>query len=348
MSILFQNRVIKKYRGLIVGAGAFITNYVLSFFPKFSEKIYRNTVYQGIRTLWDTTLGRVPLLGFFLFLAIIVFYFIKNKSKPKARVFLNFVGYILFGFYLLWGFNYSALTVAQKLNLETSQEMTSDDLQAHLQKTINKAEKVREPLQKSIITEDLLPNDLGEHIRPLVKKTLNKLGYPTYGSVRCSAISSSGWMRSLGISGIYFPFALESFVDNSQTPLSKTFAMAHEMAHGYGITNEGEANFIAYLALTQSSNDLFQYIGYYELLTYEMIRLRNYDYDQFKTVEENLPYWIKEDLKNQRENAHLHQTKFPWLSNKMNDFYLKSQGIEQGTASYGSVINLVFAYEEKR
>lgn len=347
MLTLFQNKIFKNNKGLLFGVGAFVINSFLTYFPFFSEKIYRNTIYQTIRWFWDLIIGEIPFLGFFLLLSIIFLYFKKNQSISKGLKMLNFFGYLVFFFYILWGFNYSAVNVNEKIGLNT-QKIKVIELVEHLDETIAKAAVYRSFLESSIIVDNQLPDDLEATIRPLVESTLIDFGYPVIGKVRCREISSSGWMRSMGISGIYFPFTLESYIDGSQTAISKTFTMAHEMAHGYGITNEGEANFIAYVTLTHSEDYLLQYIGYYELMTYELVRLRNYDYDLYQSFEESLPHWIKEDLKNQRENSQKHKSKFPWLSNRMNDLYLKSQGVEQGIASYNSVIDLVIAYEVEK
>lgn len=352
MLILFLNKTLyflRRNTGVVIGFISIIVSFFLSFFPFFTELVYRNTIYQLWRIIWDNSFARIGLpVGSIISILLIIRYVFKLKKRGLSILFrlLNTFGYIIFFFYILWGFNYSAIDVKDKLGLEIS-DPTIELLADNMEISISEIENYRKNLQTSIITEEMIPSDLEETILPLVKKVLLDFNYPTYGEVRCNEISESGWMRSLGISGIYFPFAMESYVDESQHPISKTFAMAHEMAHGYGITNEGEANFIAYLALTKSENELLQYIAEFELLSYKLVKIRNLDFDKYELYFNKLPYWVKEDIYAIRENAKQHKTKFPWLSNKMNDIYLKSQGVKEGTDSYDSILSLVFAYKKQ-
>lgn len=323
---------------------------MLSNFPNFTESIYRNFLYQGIRILWDFTLGFIPLsIGLFIIIILIGYFLKKSRKKNKSilSTLFNLVGYIIFFFYILWGFNYSATNLISKINI-TPKKTTLEELQNHIETTINKTDSLRHLMISSITTEEMFSAEYKQDINIQVQNTLSNYGYPIYGNVKCREVSSSGWLRSLGISGIYFPFSMESYMDGSQTTISKIFTMSHELAHGYGVTHEGEANFIAYQSLINSSIVEMQYVGYFELMLYELIQIRELDFDIYDTLQENLPYWIKEDLKNQRENSKKHTSKFPWLSDKMNDLYLKSQGIDDGTSSYDSVVDMIITYENKK
>ena len=46
------------------------------------------------------------------------------------------------------------------------------------------------------------------------------------------------------------------------------FTLAHEMAHGYGITDEGDCNTLAYLVCLHSKNKAIQYSGLLAYLRY--------------------------------------------------------------------------------
>src|SRR5690606_21319492 len=103
------------------------------------------------------------------------------------------------------------------------------------------------------ITGDTLPIEsslshraLEDLVRSEMKKNLHLLGLNNRGFPRTKEFFPAGLLRKLGIMGIYFPFTGESYIDPSLHLLEKPFTIAHEMAHSFGITNEGEANFAAW------------------------------------------------------------------------------------------------------
>src|SRR5690606_40629206 len=65
---------------------------------------------------------------------------------------------------------------------------------------------------------------------------------PIDPDIRVQNIKPSGTLRRMSIAGIYNPFTGEANLDNAMPSLPQIFTTAHEIAHGYGITSEGEAN----------------------------------------------------------------------------------------------------------
>jgi len=59
-------------------------------------------------------------------------------------------------------------------------------------------------------------------------------------------------MRKVGVAGIYMPFTGESYCDGTFPEVVKVFIKAHEMSHGYGVADEGEADYFAYKALSEN------------------------------------------------------------------------------------------------
>ncbi len=79
---------------------------------------------------------------------------------------------------------------------------------------------------------------------------------------------SSEIMYYGGFIGMYYPFSMEA---NVTEYLSDTFypnTVAHELAHLKGFVYEDEANFISYLACTDSDNPFVRYSGYLLVLSY--------------------------------------------------------------------------------
>ena len=112
--------------------------------------------------------------------------------------------------------------------------------------------------------------DLEDLVRSNMRENLYLLGLNFTGKPRTKEFYPAGFMRKMGIMGIYFPFTGESYIDPAIHVLEKPITVAHEMAHSYGVTNEGEANFIGWVICSNSDDPLLQYSGQLRLLRYQM------------------------------------------------------------------------------
>lgn len=246
----------------------------------------------------------------------------------------------------LWGFNYARMPLEEKVGMEVS-ALSLAELKTEANRVLQEASQSRALIDgatDSALLEDHFPENLEEHMRVHLELALVNLGYPAHGEVRCRVIRPNGWMRGLGIQGIYNPFTGEGNVDGAADPRNLPFTMAHEMAHGYGFTNEGTCNFLAFLACMESKNPFIQYCGWENLLRYCRAELRDLDptyYDQFV---ENMPEGIKSDRKHTIALAQQHPMWFENFSRGVNDIYLKAQGIEAGTKSYDRLVSMAAAY----
>ena len=63
------------------------------------------------------------------------------------------------------------------------------------------------------------------------------------------------------LSGIYSPFTIEANYNSAMVSYNLPFTICHELSHLRGFMQEEEANFIAYLASSQSDYKEFQYSG---------------------------------------------------------------------------------------
>lgn len=78
----------------------------------------------------------------------------------------------------------------------------------------------------------------------------------------------SFFMYQAGYDGVYFPFTLEANYNTYISDIRYPHVACHELAHLKGYIYEDEADFIAYLACTGSSDEQLQYAGYLGVLNY--------------------------------------------------------------------------------
>ena len=201
--------------------------------------------------------------------------------------------------------------------------------------------------QDTTLTVQPLPANLEALARSSVKATLADLGYPNQGMVRGRFLRPKGIFLRFSSAGLYWPFVGEGNIDSGLPHLQQPFTLAHEIAHGYGITNEGVCNFIAYLACQQSGNAYLQYSGKVAYWRYLAIAYQGLQKNKYWEYRNNLPAGFQADLEAINRTLAKYPDIMPRFRNFAYDQYLKSQGIAEGMASYSQIIMLEDAYGKR-
>jgi len=145
------------------------------------------------------------------------------------------------------------------------------------------------------------------------------------------------YFRRAAVDGMTDPFFLEILVSRDVLPFERPFIVAHEWSHLAGIADEGEANFVGWLACMRASPSA-QYSGWLFLYS-ELFRVAN-GADR-AAIADTLAAGPREDLRAIRSRIARHVS--PRLSAagwRVYDSYLKANRVEAGAASYGDVVQL--------
>ena len=112
---------------------------------------------------------------------------------------------------------------------------------------------------------------------------------------------------------------------------------------------EDEANFIGYLACVNSDSAELRYSGYMLALVHTGNKLYEADKDRYLELRKKYSAGVSLDF---AENSqYWKQYRDTTLSNageKMNNTYLKMNSVEDGTKSYGRMVDLLLAERRKR
>ncbi|MDF2156856.1 DUF3810 domain-containing protein [Algoriphagus sp. CAU 1675] len=344
----------------ILGVFALLLRFLAVQFPEATDEIYSRTFFPGIRNVIDMTLGKLPFPSVYLFILAVFLilgrFFLQWNKKSGAksklvfsvRSLLNWAGALVFFFLMLWGYNYQRTSIIKQLGLKP-QSLELEEIKEELSITHRLARQFRSQISadSSAILDVLSYGQLEELVRQNMGENLDLLGLNFTGKPRTKLFPPPGFMRRMGILGIYFPFTGESYIDPTLHVLEQPFTIAHEMAHSYGITNEGEANFIAWVICTNSTDPLLKYSGHLRLLLYQIRDFSTMAPEEFKEWLKALDPGIRNDIVSIQElNA-----KYPpislELSRKANDVFLKSQGVAAGIKSYQQLPMLAFAWRKR-
>ena len=123
-------KIDKRFWGIGLGLFAIGLRFVLGFFPQVTETIYSRGIYKVIRLIFDSIHSVLPFSALYLMFAILMFaiyWGIKKWRRSERSVFnklgqilfslLSLLGWIVFLFLFLWGFNYGRIPLATQLKI---------------------------------------------------------------------------------------------------------------------------------------------------------------------------------------------------------------------------------------
>ena len=101
-----------------------------------------------------------------------------------------------------------------------------------------------------------------QELSAAVTDAIRKTGLCPTEPYRVKATLFPGLFRRSGLLGYQFAFTGEAVIDPRAPAYTLPFTAAHEAAHQAGILPEGEASFVAYVALTESTDPALRYAGW--------------------------------------------------------------------------------------
>jgi hypothetical protein len=268
---------------------------------------------------------------------------IKNKSWTQGLIRIsNLLAGIYLFFYLLWGLNYNKRNLSDILDFPKI-EMTKEDLLTEINvihdlSLLTRSKKLNDP---DSIRKSLIPGNLESTIRKHQKSLLKSWNLPHSGRVRVRKLRPSGLLLRISTAGVYIPYASEGHIDRGLHPVQWPFTMAHEMAHGHGITDEGECNFVALVTCLMAEEPIIQYSGLLGYYRYLLNNYRLYYRNEYPDMYEAIDPGLRKDIQAINDQLNKYPDILPDLRDKIYDSYLKKHGVHAGLHSYSTIIQLV-------
>ena len=352
---------------LILIAMMVILNIIARFCHPFAD-FYVNNIFPYISTTVSFVTGLLPfslgemltlgavlliIIGLPLFLILIIFR--KGKRKKTAA----FAGTLT-----LWILCY--ITTTETMNCFIMYQCTplaeryfpnspthTDDEIIELHDMLVK--KYNE-LAKQVPRDEHNKFELTCDFQTEAKKAMKNIG-KTYTQLNgfypdAKPIQFSFFMSQTYTTGIYLPYTIEANYNDDMVRTNLPFTVCHELSHLKGIIQEDEANFLAYIATTESNNVEFQYAGYLEALEYVDNAL--YDNNMYDLV---IDHEISEEVLNDwyrflpehywEENANKEILPTEAVSEATDAFLdtnIKMNGREEGIRTYNLVVQLLLDY----
>jgi Protein of unknown function (DUF3810) len=353
-----------KKSGIVVGLFALFVH--LAAFVGFADQVYlaySRWVFPVVRGVYDMTLGQLPFPSVYILFFVLVFSFVNFvyqyvKQQPKTKsqrtildrflMVLNAVGWVYFLFYFLWGFNYYRPSLESRWGMSKTQ-IDSTILEKELMIVTGKINALRQRLSLDTVALDYQPEwvDLEDTLRQVQTTLLHEWGDDIHGRVRIRKLNPGGLLLRISTAGVYIPFCCEGHVDPGLNAVQWPFTLAHEMAHGYGYTDEGECNFIGFLTCIHSEDYYISYSGWLAYWRYLYFQVRESSPTVAANIYSQLNGGIQADLRAIRKDLDKYPDVMPWLRDFIYDYYLRSHGVDDGLKSYNGIIALVLKWKQR-
>ena len=334
----------------------------LANYPEFVDRWYSNGLFLALSkalvayTKWTTfPFGQFALVFFSISILLlliheirVLIHFPNSKRKTLLNIALN--GFSVFSiFYLLlnflWALNYRRIPLAQKLDLGKI-DMSQVDLIPIAKDLIGKSNSYRKEIGVDLETLPMTNRQiLDEAIDGYVQLNRESPIFPIR-PVSVKEVLLPDLMTWYGISGIYFPFSGEAFVNTGRPNYLTPATASHELAHQLGIGSESEANFLAFLTCSMHPNISFKYSGNLMAMRYVMRAISRTDTAAYNLLVDEIDEIVLEDLRRNREYHNQFHNPLEPLTELIYDQFLKANKQQAGIASYGQMVDLLVAYYE--
>lgn len=326
------------------------------FFNKHISPIIRGTL--SYLTTWiPFSLAEMLIILIPLIVIVIVGIGIKKYSSSWRNVgvfcviMLSIVSYIFSTYTLGFVPAYHGSTLDKKMGLD-KQPVSATELYDTALIISNEMTKEAEHVIFNGEGASVMPygyGELNDKLMDAYEKACKKYDFisPLHSNIKEVMLSEP--MTYTHISGVYTFFTGEANLNVNFPDYVLPYTAAHEFAHQRGIAREDEANFVAFLVCMESDDHYIRYSAY--LNVYEYLSNALYSADtsanktSYKSAYQSLPYGAKTDMSAYSKFFKKYQkTVVSDVSGVVNDTFLNINGVEEGSKSYGMVVDLAVAY----
>lgn len=326
------------------------------FFNKYFSPIIR-TVLSYLTTWIPFSLAEMLLILIPVIVVVIVGIGIKKYSDSWRNVgvfcviMLSIASYIFSTYTLGFVPAYHGSTLDKKMELD-KQKVSATELYDTALILSQELSKESEHIIFNGEGASVMPygyNELNDKLMAAYEKACEKYDFisPLHSNIKEVMLSEP--MTYTHISGVYTFFTGEANLNVNFPDYILPYTAAHEFAHQRGIAREDEANFVAFIVCMESDDHYIRYSAYLNLYEYVANALYSADKSQGKneytTVYQSLPYGVKTDMTAYSKFFKKYQkTVVSEVSGAVNDTFLNINGVEEGSKSYGMVVDLAVAY----
>ena len=351
---------------LIPSVLAIIMYLVLPYFPKFTEYaitrgLFRIVAFpvEWIMSIFPFSITEIVVIlclpAILTLLIIWLIRIIRRENKLKifekgCRFFVWCISLALLIFMVMDGGNFSRIPTGELLNLPDRQ-YTAEDLHKITADLAEKASAAREKLpedEKGCAKLTVSQSELLLLSDDCFDKLKDDYPFLKTATWRVKSVGMSHWWSYTGTTGVYCPWLGEASINTDIPVYELGHTATHEIAHTMGFAKENECNFLAWLACAESEQPDFVYSGHLAAYIYCVQALYDADKDLWRDAASRCSEGMVRDLKNINEYWKQFEGEVQESSQKVNDTFIKVNGVESGVLSYDEMVGLCLRYYDSK
>jgi hypothetical protein len=348
--------------GLLSGPVALLIAQIAGAFPAQTEAVYGQRVGPWVGWLLARSTGWFSFsLAEWLLAAAILFWILRWGRAVRADARLRALGratllnlrdlsVVLALFTLVFGIQYRRPPLTERMGwtepipadlLHTCAAASVDEVNG-LYRELHQSDDLGRPtaLERDFQSLDHALQDAWPDV-----VTEFRLGAAAgWNRGRTKGLLISPLLARLGLSGFYFPWTGEANRNREVPAMRQPHVAAHEMAHQRGIAREDEANFLGWAVARRSDSRLARYSAAMYAHRRFLIELLRRDPESARElIDARLP-GVQRDVDDLHAYWARHRGRATQVSRSINDRYLRSHAIPDGTSSYGRSLELMLRY----
>lgn len=317
---------------------------------------YHQLWYPRIWSIGACVLNIIPFPSIYLvgsllslWLMVGIYIAIFRNVLSGLKIVLTCLVFTFCSFYVCWGYNYQMPSFVDRIEMdvEVPPDMWISDhlhsqsiIMTNLRSQFELLEEIDYPELQQTLESDihrylsLLNEDFG----------LKEFAYPHVSGMKVQPLPPGSLLR-LETSGVYLSQTFQGHIDSGLSSVQIPFTMAHEMLHGYGITEESDCNLLAYLSCRRSNDPWIAYsaeVAFFRYLAFDQIAL---DREQYFRFRDSLDSSVKSDLDDINRCLRRYPPILGPLKDKIYGAYLRSNGISDGLSNYSYFVKVLYTME---
>ena len=173
---------------------------------------------------------------------------LRSAARIATRTVVWAAGFYIV-FLLVWGLNYRRTPLVEKLSFD-ARAATSDALRSLAFTSVDELNRLHDAAhQAGWPPAGAIDSALAASVARVDRQTGGR-GIVTAGRPKRTVLD--WYFRRAAVDGMTDPYFLETLVSSTLLPFERPFVVAHEWSHLAGVADEGEANFLAWLACVQA------------------------------------------------------------------------------------------------
>jgi hypothetical protein len=305
--------------------------------PSLVESIYSRRLFPTISHIAGWFADSIPFSWTDVWILLGVFTVVFSLRQKNWRLPLGLVSSVYLIFFWGWGLNYHRSPIEIRMGLKAVPRPSKQEFSQFLAETtkaVNRLWKEVDEQKTGWQDSASMEHEASSRVRQVVAQ-IDGTDWEAATRIKHS-YPADLWFHAAGIDGVFNPIGHEPILVSGIPSFRLPFVMTHELAHVHGIADEGDANFVAFLASLGSDDPRFRYSAAFEM----WLHLGGSANDLEPGPRRDLQLYS--DLIRAQEIPQVSR-----IQSAILDSHLKANGIQAGVESYSKFVALAIATRDR-